>query len=332
VVSKSSVEKSSWLSQHFEKVLLPVVVAGLAGSVVFTLMLQAKNRDRIDGEAWVKPEGPVKHAKPIDLGELERLIGWARAPRLVPQIERVLFTSEKRVWAVGSYLPIPYTADVCTFSGVAQPPIEEFDQDEDGIPDVWESRYGFNVLSAADAQQDADQDGFINLEEYQGKTDPKDPTSRPSYAAKLRVERIVNTPFKLLYRGYSEFSVNVKTFQLNLRAGGKTYFCDLGQEVMDTDNYGVKTGTGIMLESYDAARDVLSLKQGDVDILLQRDVPIDAFEVKALLINLLDNKRMATRVGQTIELKDGVYVVKSIGDGKVIVESPTKALVEILEK
>lgn len=46
------------------------------------------------------------------------------------------------------------------------------DSDRDGLPDSWERAYGFNVLSANDALQDSDGDGYSNLQEYQMLSNP----------------------------------------------------------------------------------------------------------------------------------------------------------------
>ena len=40
------------------------------------------------------------------------------------------------------------------------------DTDHDGMPDAWESQYGLDPDSAADGPQDADLDGYTNLEEF----------------------------------------------------------------------------------------------------------------------------------------------------------------------
>ncbi len=75
------------------------------------------------------------------------------------------------------------------------------DNDNDGMPDEWEKKYGFSPLSSSDALLDSDGDGLTNLEEFglgtspkskdtdrdgssDGKevakgTDPKDPKSKP---------------------------------------------------------------------------------------------------------------------------------------------------------
>ncbi len=52
---------------------------------------------------------------------------------------------------------------------------QESDSDNDGIPNTWERRYGFNPFDPSDAQDDADNDNLTNLEEYNYGTNPKSP-------------------------------------------------------------------------------------------------------------------------------------------------------------
>ena len=46
------------------------------------------------------------------------------------------------------------------------------DTDKDGMPDWWETFYGFDPKNATDATADADGDNITNLDEYKGKTNP----------------------------------------------------------------------------------------------------------------------------------------------------------------
>jgi hypothetical protein len=54
------------------------------------------------------------------------------------------------------------------------------DTDNDGMPDTWEDRYGFNPYDPTDASQDADNDGITNLQEYKDGTNPTKKLSSPS--------------------------------------------------------------------------------------------------------------------------------------------------------
>lgn len=47
------------------------------------------------------------------------------------------------------------------------------DTDKDGMPDQWETLYGFDPANAADGVSDADGDGYTNLEEFLNGTSPR---------------------------------------------------------------------------------------------------------------------------------------------------------------
>jgi len=51
------------------------------------------------------------------------------------------------------------------------------DNDEDGMPNAWETTYGLNIANAADAALDGDIDGLTNLREYLAGTNPNDADS-----------------------------------------------------------------------------------------------------------------------------------------------------------
>ena len=51
------------------------------------------------------------------------------------------------------------------------------DADADGMPDAFETQYGFDINNATDAVGDLDGDGMRNLAEYVAGTDPSDPLS-----------------------------------------------------------------------------------------------------------------------------------------------------------
>lgn len=67
------------------------------------------------------------------------------------------------------------------------------DQDQDGIPDVWEEKYKLNSKDRRDAKLDPDSDGLINLYEYLLDTDPTNPdTDKDGYKDGTEVENGYN--------------------------------------------------------------------------------------------------------------------------------------------
>ena len=53
------------------------------------------------------------------------------------------------------------------------------DDDNEGMPDVWEEQSAGLDPLVNDAVGDLDGEGYSNLKEYQGGSDPSDPQSRP---------------------------------------------------------------------------------------------------------------------------------------------------------
>jgi hypothetical protein len=57
------------------------------------------------------------------------------------------------------------------------------DLDADGLPNEWEARYGLDMNDAADAAEDADEDGMSNMAEFLAGTNPTDKDSALRIAA-----------------------------------------------------------------------------------------------------------------------------------------------------
>ena len=58
-------------------------------------------------------------------------------------------------------------------------PLASVDSDNDGLPDAYEERYGFNPNDPSDAGEDSDGEGATNLEEYKAGTNPRDASDCP---------------------------------------------------------------------------------------------------------------------------------------------------------
>jgi DNA-binding beta-propeller fold protein YncE len=64
---------------------------------------------------------------------------------------------------------------VGTSTFLLNPSPTNLDADNDGMPNDWELRHGFDPTNPGDAAQDADNDGLTNLQEYQRGAEPRDP-------------------------------------------------------------------------------------------------------------------------------------------------------------
>ncbi len=137
-----------------------------------------------------------------------------------PHIERV--TCPKCSELVAKHL------DVCPFCSF------EFDDDEDGIPNQWEKRYGLNPYDAQDAYLDKDGDGFSNIAEYREQTNPNDELSMPEQynpLGRYRLVRIYQKPLELLFEGYMHLPDGSYSFVIN--AQKSSHFKKLGETIKE---------------------------------------------------------------------------------------------------
>jgi hypothetical protein len=78
------------------------------------------------------------------------------------------------------------------------------------VPNEWFEKYGLPIEDADALEQDQDKDGFTNLDEWQGKTDPTRADSHPDYTTKLRLVSATEEPFRYIFasRTRDKFGIN----------------------------------------------------------------------------------------------------------------------------
>ena len=207
-----AVSKQNFFKDHYDWLVAFVGLALLAG-VVF-LFVSSDNLSEEDArsacEAELKQRKPAhKDVAAADFSVLDKVRNDMEAPSLlqVPSDKAGNFlASECRVYCqnpdvAACHKPIPFKSKECPYCGFKQRSEDDMeavrggvDADNDGMPDAWELKFGLNPNDPADAKEDADGDMFTNLEEFEAKTDPRDPESHPDFldflalASDLRTE------------------------------------------------------------------------------------------------------------------------------------------------
>ncbi|HEX3817856.1 MAG TPA: Amuc_1099 family pilus-like system protein [Chthoniobacterales bacterium] len=67
------------------------------------------------------------------------------------------------------------------------------------VPNEWLEQFGLPITEGDVLTQDADADGFNNLEEWEGHSNPTDKTSHPPYVALLKLKAFAREPFPLVF-------------------------------------------------------------------------------------------------------------------------------------
>lgn len=121
-------------------------------------------------------------------------------------------------------------------NGALIDPLEGNKNLHEPIKNSWLIKYDLPYWESDIKEQDADGDGFSNLEEYLAGSDPRDKNSIPPFYTKLRLVRFISKPFRLIFTGTPDGG---QTFTINTKdRGTKTQFLELG-EMIDGTSYKV---------------------------------------------------------------------------------------------
>jgi hypothetical protein len=99
------------------------------------------------------------------------------------------------------------------------------------VPNDWFEKYGLPIEDADVLDQDPDKDGFTNLDEWQGGTDPTQKDSHPDYTTKLHLVSATEEPFRYIFvsRIKDKFGINT------IDQTEPTQFLKVGDVIRGTD-------------------------------------------------------------------------------------------------
>jgi hypothetical protein len=308
--------QGGFLKNHYEKIIALLVTGGLVA--VWIMLAMRIVALKADSQRFVTELDQIKpmHLKAAveDGGTYERAKEQISKPFQISAHTNLLLVPETRVWCVDCRRPIPYLDAVCPFCKAGQPPIDKQDIDGDGMPDLWEEKYGLNPRDPSDAVRDDDGDGFTNLEEYRAdpQTSPKERTDVPSVAFKLFVDKIDAQPFLLLFKSLLRMPDGGYKFGINARDRSRTHIVKLGDVVegFKVEKFELKfeevtTPAG----KQKVNKSVLTLSRAEKLIPLVYNQEQAFSEYKAHLVFKVDNSTYAVKKGDVFTVADRKYKV-----------------------
>jgi hypothetical protein len=98
------------------------------------------------------------------------------------------------------------------------------------VPNEWLEQFGLPIAEADVLEQDPDKDGFNNLDEWAGHTNPNDANSHPEYYTKLKLKSAAEDPFRLVFSSWVGNTFAINTIDMKQ----PTQFVKVGDSIKGT--------------------------------------------------------------------------------------------------
>jgi hypothetical protein len=194
------------------------------------------------------------------------------------------------------------------------------------VPNEWFETFGLPIADADALSQDPDGDGFNNLEEWQGHTNPTEKTSHPDYLTDLKMKSFTEEPFRLMFSSSvgDTFAIN------NIDMVEPTQFLKIGDTVGGTRFKIVKFTPKFTTNQYGTSLDVSELTLEHLEtkeqlILVKEKVAMSPESVVTFVYSW-----PATQAPREFQVrKDQEFSLKPVDDlrYKLIDVQPNKALI-----
>ena len=186
----------NWVRSNYDRVALIAAIVFLL-ACAFLIWRNAAAFEQ--NFASLQPSGPAKGAvPPANAVELESAATkLSQPPQWTFSGRSGLFVPEKHFIGPAGLPATLQTTEV-------HPP----------VPNEWLDQFGLPIAEADVLAQDPDDDGFPNLEEWQGRTNPTDKNSHPPFLAKLKMKSFAREPFRLVFASWTGDTFGINTSDL----------------------------------------------------------------------------------------------------------------------
>jgi hypothetical protein len=196
------------------------------------------------------------------------------------------------------------------------------------VPNDWFQKYGLPIEDADVLDQDPDKDGFTNLDEWQGGTDPMQKDSHPDYITKLHLVSATEEPFRYIFSSRIKDKFGINTID----ESEPTQFLKVGDVVRGTDFKIVKFTEKRARNQYgmnvDASELLLEHQQSHVQVtLVKGNVATSPQSVATFVYTWGGRREFEVRKDQEFFLKpveEISYKLMDVQPAKVVIVNTQK--------
>ncbi|PYI49262.1 MAG: hypothetical protein DMF11_01540 [Verrucomicrobia bacterium] len=241
-----------WIKAHYDRVTLiaAAILLFISAIAIWWSVIQFGNR-------LVSPQPPRPKT--------------ASQPAVAVELDRAAEQLEQPVQWKGSARSGLFVPERHFIGADGLPATLQNTQVHPPVPNEWFEKYGLHIEDADVLDQDPDKDGFTNLDEWQGGTDPIDKNSHPDYLTKLHLVTATEEPFPYVFSSRAGNKFGINSIDLN----EPTQFLRVGDIVRGTDfkivNFTEKSARNQYGTNDDVSELLLEHQQTHVQVTLVKE-------------------------------------------------------------
>ena len=241
-----------WIKAHYDRVTLiaAAILLFISAIAIWWSVIQFGNR-------LVSPQPPRPKT--------------ASQPAVAVELDRAAEQLEQPVQWKGSARSGLFVPERHFIGADGLPATLQNTQVHPPVPNDWFEKYGLPIEDADVLDQDPDKDGFTNLDEWHGGTDPIDKNSHPDYLTKLHLVTATEEPFPYVFSSRAGNKFGINSIDLN----EPTQFLRVGDIVRGTDfkivNFTEKSARNQYGTNDDVSELLLEHQQTHVQVTLVKE-------------------------------------------------------------
>lgn len=295
-----------WIKKNYEKFALLLLAVGLlavSGLLIWNRMSFVAGFESL--KATVVQNNNIQPLKTESLEEaranLQKPATWAAHPGS-------LFVSRKYILKDNALID-PFENQV-----MLHPP----------VPNDWFIKNNLDLTEQDILTEDQDGDGFSNLDEFNAGTDPLDKNSHPAYTTKLRLEKFIKVPFRLVFKARPDpDSFQINTIDINQ----PSQILRVGDQIAKTKFKIVKFVEKFTPNQYQTMEDTSELTIQNTEtgeqVVLVYGKTVDSPDSYAQFRYLWDNSVFAVKKDKEFSLKpeaDVKYKLIDINEREAVIQ------------